>query len=375
MPLKDIAAPADTDAFHKRADFTAPMPWHGDGWLEKPGRRASTDSQQGSGSANKSRGKTQGSRRLPTSPRTSLPSPLQTTPEEARERHASGSGMRTPPHSPRQPPAPDITVDNVTCGRRVFPLPILADVTALERIQWPVLSRRASVASQGSAGSASPLAGNAGESGRRRASQWSNASGHSTRGGPRLPQLPHKMHRGGKQLADRVNVGNKMATDSAESRENFARVLLKDCAHRAKKIATASSASAAPGHGTTDIGVENTLVAGLCDLLEKMLRHGVVANPKSALWSFLLACAEDLGRRHAQQGGGRPPPALLTEIAEVEKLGFRRRTRGGGGPGSVCALKRNVFHTASRRRLPARVSSVTCIRSMRFSGTPSTMCS
>lgn len=349
MPLKDIAAPADTDAFHKRADFTAPMPWHSDGRLEKPSRRTSTGSQQETGSAGKSRGKTQGSRRLPTSPRTPVLSPLHPMPEEAREKCASsGSGMMTPPHSPRQPPPPDITVDNVTCGRRVFPLPILADVARLEHVQWPVLSRRASVASQGSTGGDSPLAGNAGAGGKRRASQWSNASGNSPRGGARLPQLPHKMHRGGKQLADRVNVGNKMATDSAESRENFARVLLKDCAHRAKKIATvrlSSSVSAALGHGTTDIGVENTLVAGLCDLLEKMLRHGVAANPKSALWSFLHACAQSLGRHHAQQGGERPPPALLKEIAEVEKLGFLQTDTGRGRAWvRLCLEKKCLSH-------------------------------
>ena len=70
--------------------------------------------------------------------------------------------------------------------------------------------------------------------------------------------------------------------------------------------------AAALGHCAAVSGIEeNTLVAGLCDLLERIWNHGLQAEHRrgrSALWSHLLQwrAALELAEQHTAASGGSP---------------------------------------------------------------------
>lgn len=231
----------------------------------------------------------------------------------------------TPPDSPSQPGAPPaLNVEEIKCGQIAFPLVeasavVLSDITA-----WPSLTRRASLASITLPGT--PLTGPLSSSaqGVAQPSTATAVSGGSLKGNNRLRRLsdtqssfdsavqpsaasrpthvPPKHLRDAKLLADQVNVGNVMATDSSESQERFAMQLINECAARVKKIMMvmmASSVHTAAGPTETGVGMENTLVAGFCDMMEKMWRHGCTSKTQSALWTFLSICQAQ--RREARQ--------------------------------------------------------------------------
>ncbi|XP_037800882.1 DENN domain-containing protein 5B-like isoform X2 [Penaeus monodon] len=79
----------------------------------------------------------------------------------------------------------------------------------------------------------------------------------------------------------------------AQTNWNFVEQLLKECKTRTKRMLVEKMGSEAVelGHGEGSlVGVEeNTLIASLCDLLERVWAHGLQSKQgKSALWSHLL---------------------------------------------------------------------------------------
>ncbi|XP_075214645.1 DENN domain containing pinstripe isoform X2 [Lycorma delicatula] len=77
----------------------------------------------------------------------------------------------------------------------------------------------------------------------------------------------------------------------AQTNWNFVEKLLKDCKAKTKRMLVEKMGSEAVelGHtGQTSLVEENTLIASLCDLLERIWSHGLQAKQgKSALWSHL----------------------------------------------------------------------------------------
>ncbi|KAG8226106.1 hypothetical protein J437_LFUL006735, partial [Ladona fulva] len=88
--------------------------------------------------------------------------------------------------------------------------------------------------------------------------------------------------------------GEPSPAEIAQTNWNFVEALLKDVKTRTKRMLVEKMGSEAVelGHGTTASlsGLEeNTLMASLCDLLERIWSHGLQSKQgKSALWSHLL---------------------------------------------------------------------------------------
>ncbi|CAM9460789.1 unnamed protein product [Lampetra fluviatilis] len=83
----------------------------------------------------------------------------------------------------------------------------------------------------------------------------------------------------------------------AKTNLKFVEGLLKECRTKTKRMLVEKMGQEAVelGHGEVTLtGVEeNTLIASLCDLLERIWSHGLLAKQgKSALWSHLLSCQE-----------------------------------------------------------------------------------
>ncbi|XP_046672134.1 DENN domain-containing protein 5B-like [Homalodisca vitripennis] len=78
----------------------------------------------------------------------------------------------------------------------------------------------------------------------------------------------------------------------AQTNWNFVEKLLKDCKAKTKRMLVEKMGNEAVqlGHSTqTSLVEENTLIASLCDLLERIWSHGLhTKQGKSALWSHLL---------------------------------------------------------------------------------------
>ncbi|XP_078359146.1 DENN domain-containing protein 5B-like isoform X2 [Oculina patagonica] len=92
-----------------------------------------------------------------------------------------------------------------------------------------------------------------------------------------------------------------MALESTQT--GFIQKLLKECRQKTKKILVQKMGQEAVDLGHSDANVsgveENTLIASLCDLLERVWSHGLQTREgKSAVWSHLLAfqleCTEEV---------------------------------------------------------------------------------
>uniref|UniRef100_A0A671WDA6 DENN domain containing 5A n=1 Tax=Sparus aurata TaxID=8175 RepID=A0A671WDA6_SPAAU len=98
----------------------------------------------------------------------------------------------------------------------------------------------------------------------------------------------------------------------AQTNWKFVEGLLKECRNKTKRMLVEKMGREAVelGHGEVSItGVEeNTLIASLCDLLERIWSHGLqVKQGKSALWSHLLHYQESKEKKSATPGGLGPP--------------------------------------------------------------------
>ncbi|XP_051756105.1 DENN domain-containing protein 5A isoform X2 [Ctenopharyngodon idella] len=98
----------------------------------------------------------------------------------------------------------------------------------------------------------------------------------------------------------------------AQTNWKFVEGLLKECRNKTKRMLVEKMGREAVelGHGEVSItGVEeNTLIASLCDLLERIWSHGLqVKQGKSALWSHLLHYQESKEKRDATPAGLGPP--------------------------------------------------------------------
>ncbi|XP_054023603.1 DENN domain-containing protein 5B isoform X1 [Dryobates pubescens] len=101
----------------------------------------------------------------------------------------------------------------------------------------------------------------------------------------------------------------------AQTNWKFVEGLLKECRMKTKRMLVEKMGHEAVelGHGEANItGLEeNTLIASLCDLLERIWSHGLqVKQGKSALWSHLLQYQE---KEEKQEHGAESPVAVGTE--------------------------------------------------------------
>uniref|UniRef100_A0A8C3JZX2 DENN domain containing 5B n=1 Tax=Calidris pygmaea TaxID=425635 RepID=A0A8C3JZX2_9CHAR len=101
----------------------------------------------------------------------------------------------------------------------------------------------------------------------------------------------------------------------AQTNCKFVEGLLKECRMKTKRMLVEKMGHEAVelGHGEANItGLEeNTLIASLCDLLERIWSHGLqVKQGKSALWSHLLQYQE---REEKQEHSAESPVAVGTE--------------------------------------------------------------
>eukprot|EP01147_Barroeca_monosierra_P001889 gene1889-4983_t len=103
----------------------------------------------------------------------------------------------------------------------------------------------------------------------------------------------------------------------AESQEKFANALVTECAEKVKKMIRASFALQGQ-HAPQVQSRENTMVAGIHDLLERAFRHGFLRKHKSPLWAFLLACLKT----------GTLPSEVQATIREVAQMSFLRSDTG-----------------------------------------------
>uniref|UniRef100_A0A7N8YD92 DENN/MADD domain containing 5A n=1 Tax=Mastacembelus armatus TaxID=205130 RepID=A0A7N8YD92_9TELE len=117
----------------------------------------------------------------------------------------------------------------------------------------------------------------------------------------------------------------------AQTNWKFVEGLLKECRNKTKRMLVEKMGREAVelGHGEVSItGVEeNTLIASLCDLLERIWSHGLqVKQGKSALWSHLLHYQENkeknatgLGRK-SDGGGSAMPPLKVSLIQDMRHI-------------------------------------------------------
>uniref|UniRef100_U3IGB6 DENN domain containing 5B n=1 Tax=Anas platyrhynchos platyrhynchos TaxID=8840 RepID=U3IGB6_ANAPP len=101
----------------------------------------------------------------------------------------------------------------------------------------------------------------------------------------------------------------------AQTNSKFVEGLLKECRMKTKRMLVEKMGHEAVelGHGEANItGLEeNTLIASLCDLLERIWSHGLqVKQGKSALWSHLLQYQE---REEKQEHSAESPVAVGPE--------------------------------------------------------------
>uniref|UniRef100_A0A3B4B785 Uncharacterized protein n=1 Tax=Periophthalmus magnuspinnatus TaxID=409849 RepID=A0A3B4B785_9GOBI len=111
----------------------------------------------------------------------------------------------------------------------------------------------------------------------------------------------------------------------AQTNWKFVEGLLKECRNKTKRMLVEKMGREAVelGHGEVSItGVEeNTLIASLCDLLERIWSHGLqVKQGKSALWSHLLHYQES--KEKSATPGGLGPSGFIHDTE-------RRKSDGG----------------------------------------------
>ncbi|XP_018608112.1 DENN domain-containing protein 5A-like isoform X2 [Scleropages formosus] len=128
----------------------------------------------------------------------------------------------------------------------------------------------------------------------------------------------------------------------AQTNWKFVEGLLKECRNKTKRMLVEKMGREAVelGHGEGSItGVEeNTLIASLCDLLERIWSHGLqVKQGKSALWSHLLHYQESKEKEDTTPGGLGPPGF----IHDSER---RRSDAGSALPPLKVSLIQDVRH-------------------------------
>uniref|UniRef100_A0A8C7E1J5 DENN domain containing 5A n=1 Tax=Oncorhynchus kisutch TaxID=8019 RepID=A0A8C7E1J5_ONCKI len=128
----------------------------------------------------------------------------------------------------------------------------------------------------------------------------------------------------------------------AQTNWKFVEGLLKECRNKTKRMLVEKMGREAVelGHGEVSItGVEeNTLIASLCDLLERIWSHGLqVKQGKSALWSHLLHYQESKEKTDAAPAGLGPPGL----IHNTER---RKSDAGAALPPLKVSLIRDMRH-------------------------------
>ncbi|KAG9352389.1 hypothetical protein JZ751_020802 [Albula glossodonta] len=128
----------------------------------------------------------------------------------------------------------------------------------------------------------------------------------------------------------------------AQTNWKFVEGLLKECRNKTKRMLVEKMGREAVelGHGEVSItGVEeNTLIASLCDLLERIWSHGLqVKQGKSALWSHLLHYQEGKEKKDATPAGLSPPGF----IQETER---RKSDAGAAMPPLKVSLIQDMRH-------------------------------
>ncbi|XP_061670211.1 DENN domain-containing protein 5A isoform X3 [Syngnathoides biaculeatus] len=113
----------------------------------------------------------------------------------------------------------------------------------------------------------------------------------------------------------------------AQTNWKFVEGLLKECRIKTKRMLVEKMGREAVELGHVEVSItgveENTLIASLCDLLERIWSHGLqVKQGKSALWSHLLHYQESKEKKSATPAGLGPPGF----IHDPE----RRKSDGGG---------------------------------------------
>uniref|UniRef100_A0A671W9K8 DENN domain containing 5A n=1 Tax=Sparus aurata TaxID=8175 RepID=A0A671W9K8_SPAAU len=109
----------------------------------------------------------------------------------------------------------------------------------------------------------------------------------------------------------------------AQTNWKFVEGLLKECRNKTKRMLVEKMGREAVelGHGEVSItGVEeNTLIASLCDLLERIWSHGLqVKQGKSALWSHLLHYQESKEKKSATPGERRKSDGGVSAMAPLK---------------------------------------------------------
>ncbi|CAK8683308.1 unnamed protein product [Clavelina lepadiformis] len=112
----------------------------------------------------------------------------------------------------------------------------------------------------------------------------------------------------------------------AQTNWMFVEKLLKDVKSKTKKILVGKMGQEAIELGHDDVSVsdleENTWIASLCDLLERVWSHGLLTNHKkgkSALWSHLLQYQveeEEKARKKSFQRFGGSSPSLVNDAID-----------------------------------------------------------
>uniref|UniRef100_A0A8C9U3C3 DENN domain containing 5A n=1 Tax=Scleropages formosus TaxID=113540 RepID=A0A8C9U3C3_SCLFO len=120
------------------------------------------------------------------------------------------------------------------------------------------------------------------------------------------------------------NLSNLSPSVIAQTNWKFVEGLLKECRNKTKRMLVEKMGREAVelGHGEGSItGVEeNTLIASLCDLLERIWSHGLqVKQGKSALWSHLL---------HYQESKEKDTPAGLSPPGKNGTFAFGGKNIG-----------------------------------------------
>ncbi|XP_061739068.1 DENN domain-containing protein 5A isoform X4 [Nerophis ophidion] len=98
----------------------------------------------------------------------------------------------------------------------------------------------------------------------------------------------------------------------AQTNWKFVEGLLKECKNKTKRMLVEKMGREAVELGHVEVSItgveENTLIASLCDLLERIWSHGLqVKQGKSALWSHLLHYQESKEKKSATPAGLGPP--------------------------------------------------------------------
>ncbi|XP_065078318.1 DENN domain-containing protein 5B isoform X3 [Ochlerotatus camptorhynchus] len=119
----------------------------------------------------------------------------------------------------------------------------------------------------------------------------------------------------------------------AQANWTFVEKLLKDCKSKTKRMLLEKMGTEAIELGlsgeTSVTGVEeNTMIASLCDLMEKVWSHGVVNKQgKSALWAHLTAYLDSKDKTQGKQNGNNYLSPDLSALAIEPEL-YSSPTRG-----------------------------------------------